>query len=50
MAWIQVDIPEELDKFIGIEKIKRNNITKSETIVELLKEKGGIKDGGKKKR
>lgn len=40
---IQVDIPDNLNKELKIEKVKRNNKNLQETIIELLKEKLRVK-------
>ena len=38
MTKIQLDIPEELNIKIGIEKLKRRQYTKAETIISILQE------------
>lgn len=35
---LQVDIPKEINKKLKIEKIKRENKTLQETLIEILKE------------
>jgi hypothetical protein len=36
---IQADLPDDISKYLKIEKVKRNKITQAETLIEILKEK-----------
>lgn len=38
MVKIQFDLPEDVDKYLRIQKVKRDVITKAETIIIILRE------------
>ena len=38
MPIITIDLPQNVDKCLAIEKVQRENITKAETIVQILDE------------
>ena len=38
MPLVQFDIPKELDKKLRLEMVKRDKVTKTETIIEILNE------------